>query len=121
MTQQKWLTPFVPAGDGLLAERRYTGEAAACSLRPHNCEARSSRNGTDTPRQWTRLGQELRRGGTASTGRLGRLRQGLLYRLCGDDAFDARRRSGARLRGLAALSRRLRQTVPHAGFLPDFG
>ena len=53
--------------------------------------------------------------------RLGRLRQGLLHHLRGDDAFDARRREPRRPGGLAAHGRRLCQAVPHARLLPDLG
>ena len=59
--------------------------------------------------------------GTIDAGarRLGRLRQGLLHRHGGDDAFDARRRGGGRPRELDACAGRVRQAVPHAGLLPD--
>ena len=78
------------------------------------------RDTDDTKRHIRRARASRIRGGGAPARRLGRLRQGHLHRHGGDDAFGAGRRSGRRPDRLHAPRRDVRQTVPDAGFLPDF-
>ena len=68
-------------------------------------------------RRMARMGTDMGQAGAAAR-RLGRLRQGLLHRHGGDDAFDARRRGRRRPGKLDARAGRVRQAVPHARLLP---